>query len=83
MHKDAKHFSLVHAREKVLISINMKISHNTKMRLEVLPPEPRSRIMAYFHIRWSKYKFLFMHGLKKDAFCVFAHSLCKRNVKFP
>ena len=37
------------------------------MRLGVLAFEPRSRIMAYFHICWSKYKILFMHVLKKNA----------------
>ena len=37
------------------------------MRFGVLAPEPRSRIMAYFHICWSKYKTLFMHELKRNG----------------
>ena len=37
------------------------------MRLGVLASEPRSRIMADFHICWSKYKILFMNVLKKNS----------------
>ena len=29
--------------------------------------QPRSRVMAYFHIWWSKYEILIMHVLKKNA----------------
>ena len=37
------------------------------MWLGILAPDPRSRVMAYFYICWSKYKILFMHGLKRNA----------------
>ena len=64
MPKDAKHPPSIRFDFK---AINVKIGNNTKMRHGVLAPEPRSRVMAYFHICWSKYKILFMHALKKNA----------------
>ena len=43
------------------------MNHNTKIRLGVLAPEPRSGIMAYFHLCQSKYKILLIHVLNKNA----------------
>ena len=57
----------MHEKNFLLTKINVKMSHNTKMKLRVLAPEPRSRIRAYFHFSWSKYKIIFMHMLKKNA----------------
>ena len=75
---------LRHFHEEIFLlqTINVKISSNTKMRLGVLAPEPRSRVMAYFLICWSKYRILFMHVLKMNVLHVFTlHGRAKLEIR--
>ena len=75
MLREAEHILRQHVHKKEFWILTTKCGNKRKHENEAegpwprgaMVPQPRFRVLAYFHIYWSKFKILFLHVLMKDV----------------
>ena len=71
-----------HRKDFLLLNNKCRNKPCHKYVERVLTPEPRSRVMAYFHIYWSRWKILF-HALVEEGCFTFLHMARESKTWYP